>query len=96
MTKVEFIKKWSEKVKKETDMAFTDKNARIMFDTFVNELIAELKAKGETVLSGFGQFKIRKRASRTGRNPRTGEPVKIPERKGIAFKASEVLKREFE
>lgn len=46
-------------------------------------------AAGETVrITGFGSFSQKVRAPRTGRNPRTGEPVEIPESRTIGFKPS--------
>ena len=41
---------------------------------------------------GFGTFTVRERKARTGRNPRTGEAIKIPKSKTVAFKAAPGLK----
>ncbi|HED35071.1 MAG TPA: HU family DNA-binding protein [Gammaproteobacteria bacterium] len=50
-------------------------------------------ARGESVvLTGFGNFEVRQRAARTGRNPKTGEAVAIKASKAPAFKAGKVLK----
>ena len=50
--------------------------------------------KGENVtLTGFGTFKVSKRAARIGRNPKTGEALKIPARKVARFSAGKELKR---
>ena len=55
--------------------------------------ITETLRKGEQVaLSGFGTFVAKTRAARTGRNPRTGEPVAIPASRAPAFKAGKGLK----
>lgn len=49
--------------------------------------------KGDTVsLVGFGTFAVRKRAARTGRNPRSGETIKIKASKVPSFKAGKALK----
>ena len=49
--------------------------------------------KGDKVpLVGFGTFAVSKRAAREGRNPRTGETVKIAARKAVTFKAGTALK----
>ncbi|MEM7017807.1 MAG: HU family DNA-binding protein [Pseudomonadota bacterium] len=49
--------------------------------------------KGDDVtLIGFGTFSVRERAARTGRNPQTGKPLKIPASKNAAFKAGKALK----
>lgn len=55
--------------------------------------VQETLVSGEkVVLSGFGTFEVRTRAGRTGRNPRTGESITIPEQKTPAFKCGKVLK----
>ena len=55
--------------------------------------ITKALAKGDKVpLVGFGTFGVSKRAAREGRNPRTGETVKIPARNTIGFKAGSALK----
>ncbi|QQG37400.1 MAG: HU family DNA-binding protein [Micavibrio aeruginosavorus] len=51
-----------------------------------------LKSGGEVRLVGFGTFTVSKRAATTGRNPRTGEAIKIPESKQPKFKAGKELK----
>jgi DNA-binding protein HU-beta len=61
-------------------------------DAFVSVVTKALK-KGDTVsLIGFGTFSVRKRAARVGRNPRTGEDIKIKASKTPAFKAGKALK----
>ena len=51
-----------------------------------------LKKQGEVSLVGFGTFKVKKRAARMGRNPKTGEQIKIKASKGVGFKAGRPLK----
>jgi len=59
----------------------------------VLEALKEALITGETVeIRGFGTFKIKKRAARRARNPRTGEPVDIPEKFVPTFKPSRELK----
>lgn len=59
----------------------------------VFELITEAMSKGETVqLIGFGNFEVRERAARKGRNPQTGEEIDIAATKTPAFKAGKQLK----
>lgn len=61
-------------------------------DAFVEAVKKALK-KGDTVsLVGFGTFAVRKRGARTGRNPRTGQTIKIKASKNPAFKAGKALK----
>ena len=57
------------------------------------ETITKALKKGDTVtLVGFGTFSVRKRGARTGRNPRTGEAIKIKASKVPGFKAGKALK----
>ena len=59
----------------------------------LTDAITDALKKGDTVsLVGFGTFSVRKRAARTGRNPRTGETIKIKASKNPAFKAGKALK----
>jgi DNA-binding protein HU-beta len=61
--------------------------------TQVVELIAKSLKKGDKIrLSGLGILQVRKRAARTGRNPQTGEPIKIKASKKIAFRPAKELK----
>lgn len=57
------------------------------------EVVTEFLAKGEKVqLIGFGNFEVRTRAERKGRNPQTGEEIQIPASKVPAFKPGKALK----
>lgn len=59
----------------------------------VVDSIAEALADGDKVaLVGFGTFDVKTRAARTGKNPRTGEQIQIPESKVPSFKAGSALK----
>ena len=61
-------------------------------DAMIAAVTKALK-KGDTVtLVGFGTFSVRKRGARTGRNPRTGDTIKIKASKNPAFKAGKALK----
>ena len=61
--------------------------------TQVIEMIAKSLKKGEKIrLSGLGILQVRKRAARTGRNPQTGEPIRIKASKKIAFRPAKELK----
>ena len=51
-----------------------------------------LKAGDKVALVGFGTFEVKERAARTGKNPRTGEAVKIPAARVPVFKAGKGLK----
>ena len=55
--------------------------------------MTEALAKGERVtFSGFGSFEIKNRKVRQGRNPKTGEKLRIPDKKRIKFNPSRILK----
>ena len=57
------------------------------------DVISAALAEGDEVrLVGFGTFEVKKRAARTGRNPKTKEPVEIPASKVPAFKPGKALK----
>ena len=59
---------------------------------FTNTVSKELKKKGKVQLVGFGTFETTKRAARTGKNPQTGEAIKIPASVAPKFKAGKALK----
>ena len=66
-----------------------DRVVKAVFTTITNNL-----AKGEDVrLSGFGKFSVAERAARKGRNPQTGEAIRIRASTQAKFKAGETLKR---
>lgn len=61
-------------------------------DAMVSAVGNALKQGGSVSLVGFGTFLVRERAARTGRNPRTGEEIKIAAAKNPVFKAGKALK----
>jgi integration host factor subunit alpha len=68
------------------------RESKDMIDAFF-ELIAKSVVDGQDVkISGFGNFQIRTKAPRPGRNPRTGEPIPIDSRRVVTFHASHKLK----
>jgi integration host factor subunit alpha len=59
------------------------------------EIIKETLAKGENVkISGFGNFIVKEKRSRRGRNPQTGDEIEISKRKVLNYRLSQVLKDE--
>ena len=57
------------------------------------EVVTKALKKGEAVqITGFGTFEVQTRPARTGRNPQTGETVKIAARNAVTFKAGSALK----
>lgn len=61
-------------------------------NAFLDAVVEHLKKGEETVLFGFGSFKVKDRQARIARNPQTGEAVKVPARKSISFRTSKKLK----
>jgi DNA-binding protein HU-beta len=61
-------------------------------EAFIEAVKVTLKNGDDVSLVGFGTFTVRKRAARTGRNPRTNETIKIKASKVPAFKAGKALK----
>lgn len=61
-------------------------------DAALDGITRELKKGQAVTLVGFGTFTVRKRAARTGRNPRTGEQIKIKAARIPGFKAGKALK----
>ncbi len=72
------------------------KEARELVDLFFQELEACL-ADGEPIkLSGFGNFDLRDKKERPGRNPKTGEDIPIPARRVVTFRAGQKLRARVE
>lgn len=61
-------------------------------DAFMSAVVEALQKGEKVTLTGFGTFSVSKRAARDGRNPRTGEVVKIAARNSVSFKAGSKLK----
>ena len=62
-------------------------------DGFIKVTTKALKKGDRVALVGFGSFSVAKRAARTGRNPQTEKPIKIPAKKVAKFKAGAELKK---
>lgn len=61
-------------------------------DSFTGSIAKTLKKGGKVTLVGFGTFSVSKRKAREGRNPRTGEAIKIPAARIPKFSAGKALK----
>ena len=87
MTKAEIVQALYSKVG-----GFSRKESAELVD-LVFEMMKETLARGEKIkVSGFGNFVLRDKRQRPGRNPQTGDPIKISERRVLTFKASQILK----
>ncbi|MDZ4347977.1 MAG: HU family DNA-binding protein [Xanthomonadaceae bacterium] len=73
-----------------SDLSKADSGRAI--DAFVEVVKKALKKNDTVTMVGFGTFQVRKRAARTGRNPRTGDTIKIKASKVPGFKAGKGLK----
>ena len=90
MSKSEFI----ERVAKKGDMSKAE--AKRAVELVLGEMESGIKGSkgdGKFTIGTFGTFTVSKRAARKGRNPRTGEPIKIKASKTLRFKPSTHLKR---
>ncbi len=87
MTKADIVEKIYEKV------GYSKKDvAHVVEEIF--SCIKNALEEGEKVkISGFGNFNVRHKRARRGRNPQTGEDITIEERKVMTFKASQILKK---
>ena len=86
MTNPELVSAMSDKT------VVSKKDAAASIDAFV-EIISDVLKHGDKLqLVGFGTFEVSERAARTGRNPQTGEDIKIPAAKIPKFKAGAALK----
>ena len=72
----------------------TKKDAEKALTAFTEVVAKELKNGGKVQLVGFGTFEVSERSAREGRNPQTGETMKIDASKAPKFKAGKALKDE--
>ena len=70
----------------------TRKEAQAAVDCILDTITKTLKTKGEVTLVGFGTFKVTKRKARNGRNPRTGEEIKIEAQNVPRFSPGKALR----
>jgi DNA-binding protein HU-beta len=87
MTKADFIAKVAAKTN------FSKAQAEKALNTVIDVVKEALKKGDKLSLVGFGTFSVVKRKARTGRNPRTGKPMKIPAKKVPKFSASPAFKK---
>lgn len=68
------------------------REAKDMVEAFFEEVREALEAGESVKLSGFGNFELRQKSERPGRNPKTGEEIPITARRVVTFHASQKLK----
>jgi integration host factor subunit alpha len=86
MTKADIVERVYSRI------GFSKKEASDLVEMVFNTLKTDLQ-KGEKIkISGFGNFVVRAKNERTGRNPQTGDQIKISARRVLTFRPSQVLK----
>ena len=74
------------------EIGLNKREAKELVDLFFDDIKNLLSDGHEVKLSGFGNFQLRDKLSRPGRNPRTGEDVEISARRVVTFKSGQKLK----
>ncbi|MFV1951794.1 MAG: integration host factor subunit alpha [Nitrospinota bacterium] len=87
MTKADIVERIFDK------FGSSKKDIAEVVDLVFETIKGTLEVGDEVKISGFGNFSVRHKRERKGRNPQTGEEIRISERKVMAFKASQILKK---
>lgn len=90
ITKIELINKINH------DIGLSKTESKELVDLFFETICGSLEKGSQVRLSGFGNFVLRDKASRPGRNPKTGESIDITPRRVVTFKSSTKLKKSVE
>ena len=77
-------------------LGLNKRESKDMVDAFFDLITGQLVAGIDVKITGFGNFQIRTKAARPGRNPRTGEPIAIDARRVVTFHASHKLKNQIQ
>jgi integration host factor subunit alpha len=86
MTKVDIVEAIYEKV------GFSKKEVAKIVETIFDLIKENLEKEDKIKISGFGNFVVRKKRARRGRNPQTGDDIEISSRRILTFKPSQVLR----
>ena len=78
------------------EIGLNKRESKEMVDAFFEQISQALVSGDEVKLSGFGNFQLRTKAPRPGRNPRTGEAIPIKARRVVTFHASSKLKEQIQ
>ncbi len=87
MTKSDLVEKIASKT-----VAFTKTEVEIMVNAVFDSMTQALAEGGKVEIRGFGSFKLKNRAARDGRNPKSGEAIRIPPKKVPFFKVGKELR----
>ena len=74
------------------ELGFNKREAKELVEMFFEEVRAALEAGENVKLSGFGNFELRDKSERPGRNPKTGEEIPITARRVVTFRPGQKLK----
>jgi DNA-binding protein HU-beta len=88
MNKAELVEAVQKTLGKETTKRAAEESVKAVLESIAKGVKKDKKVQ----LIGFGTFDVKKRSARMGRNPKTGEPMKIKASKTVGFKASSTLK----
>ncbi|MBK1881848.1 HU family DNA-binding protein [Luteolibacter pohnpeiensis] len=88
MNKAELVEAVQKALGKDATKRAADEAVEAVLDSIAKGVKKDKKVQ----IIGFGTFEVKKRAARLGRNPKTGEPLKIAASKSVSFKPSSVLK----
>ena len=86
LTKSDIVKQLNDEI------GLNKREAKELVDSFFDTIKKLLSQGKEVKLSGFGNFQLKDKSSRPGRNPRTGENVEITARRVVTFKSGQKLK----
>ena len=78
------------------ELGLNKREAKEIVEMFYSEICTALENNDQIKLSGFGNFELRDKSSRPGRNPKTGEEIPISARRVVTFKPGQKLKARVE
>ena len=78
------------------ELGLNKREARELVDLYFEELVATLAVGEQVKLAGFGNFDLRDKVARPGRNPKTGEEIPITARRVVTFRPGQKLKARVE
>ncbi len=78
------------------ELGLSKLDSRELVDLFIEEIVGSLAVGEQVKLPGFGNFELRDKKERPGRNPKTGESIPVSARRVVTFKAGPTLKARVE
>ncbi len=78
------------------ELGLNKREAKEIVELFFNELSQTLESNDQVKLSGFGNFELRDKGERPGRNPKTGQDIPIKARRVVTFRPGQKLKARVE